>query len=109
MMIGTKDKAESEFQQQAKKLIESKGGYVIKVHVSAYQSQGEPDLVCCYLGRFVAFELKVDGNKTSKLQDYKIHKIERAGGIAKSVYTLKEIEEALYEIFRVQSGSESKQ
>lgn len=98
MTTGTK-KPESDFQKKAEKLIESLGGYPIKVHVSAFQSQGEPDLVCCYKGRFVAFELKVDGNKTSELQDFKIAQIKKAGGIAIAVYSLEEIEEALYEIF----------
>ena len=83
------------------------GGYVIKIHVSAYESQGEPDLVCCYLGQFVAFELKVKGNKPTKLQKFKIEKIIQAGGVAKTVYSIEEIQEVLHEIFRVQHGSES--
>jgi len=104
MTTGTKQ-LESDFQAQAIKLIKQMGGYVIKIHVSAYESQGEPDLVCCYLGRFVAFELKVKGNKPSQLQDYKIKKIIQSGGIAKAVYSLEEIQEVLHEIFRVQYGS----
>ena len=111
MKTGTKKKSKSEleaaFQKEAKELIESMGGYTIKIHVSAYQPQGDPDLVCCYLGRFVAFELKIDGNKPSALQEIKMSQIRLAGGIAKPVYTLKEIEETLYEIFRIQQGSKS--
>ena len=102
-----KSKTESEFQEQVIKLIESKGGYVIKIHVSSYQSQGEPDLICCYLGRFIAFELKVKHNQASALQKYKIKAITKAGGVAKSARTLQEIEETLYEIFRVQQGGKS--
>ena len=97
-----KKEAESRFQKKAKELIESKGGYTIKIHVSAYQSEGEPDLVCCYKGKFVAFELKVDNNKPSKLQLEKIKEIQAAGGIAKAVWSLEEIEETLYEVCRVQ-------
>lgn len=100
-------KPESNFQGKVIKLIEERGGYMVKVHVSAYQSQGTPDILCCYLGRFVAFELKVDGNKTSKLQDVRIKRIRKAGGIAKAIYSLEEIEETFNEIFRVQSGGQS--
>lgn len=97
---------ESSFQREVIQLIESMGGYVIKIHVSAYQSQGEPDLVCCYKGRFIAFELKVDGNKPSALQLEKIHDIQKAGGIALPIYNINEIKEILYEISRVQQGGE---
>ena len=99
---------ESDFQSDAINLIKQMGGYVIKVHVASYESQGEPDLVCCYKGLFVAFELKVKKNKPTALQTFKIHQIQRAGGIAKAVWTLKEIEETLYEIFRIQSGGKPK-
>lgn len=102
----SKTELESAFQREAKELIESMGGYTIKVHVSAYQSQGEPDLICCYKGRFVAFELKVDDNKPSALQLEKIEDIKRAGGIALPVYSINEIKETLYEISRIQQGGE---
>ena len=97
---------ESVFQKDAIKLIESLGGYVIKTHVSAYQSQGEPDLVCCYKGYFVAFELKIPGNKPSELQKLKMNKIQRAGGTAIAAYSLKDIEVILNEISRIQQHSQ---
>lgn len=103
----TNKELESSFQKDAKALIESIGGYVIKVHVSAYQGQGVPDLICCYLGKFVAFELKEKGNYLSELQKLRIRQIKNAGGIAKGIYSLKEIEETLYEIQRLQSGGKS--
>lgn len=78
------------------------GGYVVKTHVSAYQSQGEPDLTVCYNGKYVAFELKKDEQeKAKKLQEYKLKKIREAGGIAKVVSSLDEIKEVLYELSRV--------
>jgi hypothetical protein len=110
-VTGTKKKSKSEleaaFQKEAKETILSMGGYPIKIHVSAYQSQGEPDLVCCFLGRFVAFELKIDDNKPSALQQEKIEDIKRAGGIAKPVWSINEIKETLYEISRIQQDGKS--
>ena len=106
-MKKSKKDLEPSFQSKAIKYIESQGGYVIKVHVSAYESQGEPDLVCCYEGIFVGFELKVKGNKPSKLQELKMKLIRDAGGRAKAVYSLDEIQEELYEIHRLQQGDKS--
>lgn len=100
----SKSELESAFQKEAIETIESMGGYVIKIHVSAYQSQGEPDLVCCYRGRFIAFELKIDDNKPSALQLEKIKDIKRAGGIALPVWSINEIKEKLYELSRIQQG-----
>lgn len=102
------NKLESNFQEEVIKYLESKGAYVLKTHVSSFQKQGEPDITCCYQGRYLAFELKKDGkSKTSKLQDYKIKQIKLAGGIAKRVDNIKQIEEVLYEISRVQQSSQS--
>ena len=96
---------ESSFQADAEKLIESMGGYVIKVHVSAHQRKGTPDLTCCYQGRFVAFELKIKDNKPTPIQLNKIRRIQLAGGIAKPVWTLAEIKETLHEISGIQQDS----
>lgn len=102
----SKSELEAAFQKECKELVERMGGYVIKVHVSSFQSQGEPDLVCCYKGLFVAFELKIEGNKPSPLQLEKIEDIKRAGGIALPVYSINEIKETLYEISRLRQGGE---
>lgn len=43
---------------------------------------GVPDIVCCYKGKFIAFECKAGGNKTTALQDREIEAIRKAGGTA---------------------------
>lgn len=48
--------------------------------VSDRYIKGVPDIVCCVAGYFVAFELKRQGGKPSKLQLYNIKKITEAGG-----------------------------
>lgn len=104
---GTK-KLESDFQEEVINYLESKGAYVLKTHVSSFQKQGEPDITCCYLGRYVALELKRDTKaQTSALQKYRIKCIQLAGGIAKRVDNIKQVEEVLYEISRVQQSSQS--
>lgn len=100
---GTK-KHESDFQEDVLEYLKTRGGHWTKVHVSAYQSQGEPDIIGCYMGAYVAFELKVDNNETSALQDYKLAEITSNGGYAFAPRTLKEVKEVLDDIYRVQSN-----
>lgn len=47
---------------------------------------GDPDLLLCLRGIFVGLELKSAEGKPSKLQEYKLDKIRKAGGIAQVVY-----------------------
>lgn len=101
-------KLEKDFQKEVIQYLTQQGAYVIKTHVSAYQSQGEPDITCCYLGRYLAFELKKDSHSyASKLQKYKMKQIQEAGGIAMRVDNLDQIKGVLYEISRVQQGGKS--
>ena len=48
--------------------------------------RGIPDIIGCVRGRFVALELKVEGNKADPLQGWVIKKIAAAGGYARVVY-----------------------
>lgn len=99
MLPGTKKKLESGFQQEVIKYLDEVGAYVLKTHVSSYQKQGEPDITCCYKGRYIAFELKRSPEeKATKLQEYKMGLIRKAGGIAKRVDNLNQIKEVLYEV-----------
>ena len=96
---------ESVFQKDAEDYIELRGGHVDKYNVTAYSKKGTPDLIGCFLGRYVCFELKVKDNKPTKIQEMKMRSVRLAGGIAKPAWTLREIKETLDEISRVQQGS----
>ena len=71
-MVKRKTTLESAFQTKVIDYLHSIGAYVIKIHVSSYQLEGEPDIICCYKGRFYAFELK-QGAKLSELQKIKLN------------------------------------
>lgn len=102
------NKLENDFQPEVIKYLENAGAYVLKTHVSSFQKQGEPDITCCYKGRYVAFELKKDEKaKATKLQEYKMKLIRKAGGIAMRVDNIKQVEEVLYEISRIQQDNKS--
>ena len=99
---------ERDLQPEIIEYLENKGAYVLKTHVSSFQKQGEPDITCCYLGRYIAFEIKRDEKeKARKLQEYKMKLIRKAGGIALRVDNINQVEEVLYEISRVQQDSKS--
>ena len=62
-----------------------------KEHGGMYGTAGLPDIICCYRGRFLAFEVKVPGNKLPKLQEIMITKIEAAKGKAYKVTSVEEV------------------
>lgn len=69
------------------------GGYWINVHVSAYQSKGEPDVVGVHQGKFYGFELKTKKFKTSTTQKEKLNRINLAGGVAMEIRSIDELKE----------------
>lgn len=62
----------------------------MKIHGGPYQSAGIPDIIGCIGGRFVALEVKVPGNKATRLQELVISRIRVAGGIAGVVTSVEE-------------------
>ena len=95
-------KKESSIQDDIINYLKSVGAYVVKVHVSSYQTQGTPDVLCCYKGHFIAFELKVPGETASELQEYRIEQIQKAKGYACVADSLEKVKEVLYDIDRIQ-------
>jgi hypothetical protein len=69
--------------------------YAFKEHGGLYGTAGLPDLICCYHGMFVAFEVKTPTGKLSKLQEITIQKIKDAQGQAFTVRSVREVKEAL--------------
>jgi hypothetical protein len=61
-----------------------------KEHGGLYGTEGIPDLIVCYKGRFVSFEVKTATGKVSVLQQVTINRIRAAGGIAEIVRSVDE-------------------
>lgn len=76
-------KPETKLQKEFQDRLKARGAYVAKIHGGIY-SQGIPDLLACYRGFFIAFEVKTPENKkgATKLQQYNLKAIRRAGGYA---------------------------
>lgn len=67
-----------------------RGAWTMKVHGSPAQAVGIPDLLICYRGLFVAIEVKLPGNSPTKIQQYVMKQIEKAGGIVAVAYSLQD-------------------
>jgi len=67
------------------------GCYCFKTHGGFYGTAGLPDIIVCYKGRFIAFEVKTETGKVTVLQAVTIKKITAAGGIAVVVRSVAEV------------------
>lgn len=70
-------------------------GFWKKIHGSAYQSAGLPDIIGSYRGRFVGFEVKMPGKKATPKQEHTLGEITLAGGIAQVISSYDEAQVAL--------------
>lgn len=76
---------ESLFSKKVQTLLKGLGPDVWFTKVQQVAKKGDPDLLLCVCGEFIAWELKVDKNKASSLQLYKLDGIKIAGGTARIV------------------------
>lgn len=74
---------EKKVENKIKKYLDSLGAYYLKVHGSAYQPAGTPDILVSVNGKFVGIEVKKPvGGVVSDLQKHHISRIEKSGGVA---------------------------
>ena len=62
-----------------------------KEHGSVYGTNGVPDIICCYKGRFLGLECKLPGGRLTERQKRAIEKINRAGGVACRVESVEDV------------------
>lgn len=71
------------------------GCFAWKEHGGMYGTAGIPDIICCYKGRFIAFEVKVEKGKLTKLQEIMMQRIKDAKGQAFKVTSLDQVKSIL--------------
>ena len=76
------------------------GLFVFKEHGGQYGTGGLPDLIVCYQGRFVAFEVKNEKGKTTVLQEITLRQIRKAGGTAVVVRSMEEVKAVIESLRR---------
>ena len=66
-----------------------------KEHGSVYGTNGVPDIICCYKGRFLGLECKLPGGRLTELQKRAIEQINRAGGFACRVESVEDVKRVI--------------
>lgn len=78
------------------------GGEIWFFKTSERSVRGIPDIVICYCGRLVVWELKVD-SPLETLQEHVLRRVKAAGGVAR-VVTPKTLPEAIRELKEMKHG-----
>ena len=76
-----------------------------KEHGSVYGTNGVPDIICCYKGRFLGLECKRPGGRLTELQKRAIKKINRAGGVACRVESVEDVKRVIAHVDLEGSGT----
>lgn len=81
---------EAKLQKKILDWLTNNGYYVVKVILS--NKKGVPDILCCSPeGKFIAIEVKIGKNKTTRLQDYNLSSIRNNNGKAFVAYDLETV------------------
>ena len=83
-----------------KKYLASLGSDVFfwKEHGGPYGMSGVPDIICCYKGRFLGLEVKLQTGTLTELQKRAIDRINRAGGIASRVESVADVQKIIAKV-----------
>lgn len=69
-----------------------------KEHGATYGTNGIPDIICCYKGRFLGLEAKLPGGKLTALQRRALEKINAAGGIGRRVESVDDVKAVIAQV-----------
>ena len=83
---------EATIQRNIVRYLRGLGAWCLKVHGSPYQRAGVPDLLCCYRGRFYAFEVKRSGERATPIQAHELEQVQTAGGTATVVTSVEDVQ-----------------
>lgn len=85
--------------------LRSRGAFAVKSYGNPVVTRGLPDIVCCYKGRYIAFEVKRDASgKPTDLQSFRLKEITQAGGIAQVISSVAEAKLLLDRIDAIQEA-----
>jgi hypothetical protein len=91
---------ESKLVRKIQSRIEERGGRPFKIQGmdESFQEVGIPDLLVCYQGIFLGLEVKLPGEKPSPIQRQVLKSIEVAGGVARVVCSVEEVDVILDQV-----------
>ena len=91
---------ESDMKNAVKAFLKSRGAYVVPIAQGAYSKKGDPDMVVCYKGRFIAIEGKTYRGQMDGWQITRREQSEKAGGIFAIIRTVDAAKQLIDEIDR---------
>ena len=65
-----------------------------------WYATGEPDILLCYNGHFIAIELRVPTGRITELQANSLDRILDAGGVARVCRSVQEVDDLLINVVR---------
>lgn len=89
---------ETQITKSIVRVVKRRKAWVVKFHGGKATRAGVPDLLLCYLGFFVALEVKRPGEKATPIQEHEMSLIRAAGGVACVVTSVAEAEAVLDEV-----------
>ncbi len=89
---------EADHQRKVLQWLASVNIYALNIHGHEMQESGIFDILFCHKGLFGAIEMKMPGNKLSKLQEYHQERINKAGGVAFVAHNLEEVQQIMVQI-----------
>jgi Holliday junction resolvase len=95
---------ESQIQAAILHYLRSLGWWCWAVKTAVCNERGVPDVLCCYKGRFAAFEVKTHKGRQSPLQKIQLHRIQTAGGRAAVVRSVEDVKQVLQEMDQEDGG-----
>lgn len=99
---------ESVLQTRIIKYLEAQGAVVVNPFTSRYSKKGTPDLLVCFLGFFIAIEVKAPGETPNELQLLRLERVRQAGGYAIWTDNIEDVKELINDISTIQLPCKSK-
>ena len=87
-------KSELKIQTAILRKLRTSGGLWFKIHDII--TKALPDIIGCYQGLFIAIEVKRVGERPTKLQDWVLEQVEKAGGIGIWIDDVKDLDTLLW-------------
>lgn len=89
---------ESEIKRKIKKYLDSVGAFWSAVTGGAYSKPGDPDLIACFRGRYIAIEAKTPRGVQSPIQKRRQREIMEAGGVYILARSVEDVADIIEEI-----------
>lgn len=86
------------------RLLRANGAWAEKVHGSALQRRGLPDIIGCYRGLFFSIEVKVWPNQPTEIQRTVMTEVLKAGGLAIVAWSTEDVDALILRMQEIANG-----